>query len=133
MAFHPLRARQQQPGVSTQEQSAYALLSPGYHPARTNLTSPLNDLSFLDTLYAGQVVAFDLETKGVDPTAPETEVVGIGIASGLGSAYYTKEYYREVVQELADSRVQLVAHNLFLGRPHTLVSSSQPQPSDSRL
>ena len=72
-------------------QTPFALLSPKHTPARTRLFRAQNDLSFLATCTSETVTALDFETKGNDPCAPDTRVVGVGLSNASGSVYYTED------------------------------------------
>lgn len=99
--------------VRSSRGSNYVLLEPKLCPARHTLFRPINDLTWFEELTPNSTVALDLETNGVDPSAPDTSVVGIGLASEHGSVYYTNEYYPAVVQWLYDTQCTIIAHNMF--------------------
>lgn len=66
----------------------------------------------------GDIIAVDIETKGIQAASPETKIVGIGLASSLTSVYFDLETNGDEVNQflaefLLSGRNPLVGHNVF--------------------
>lgn len=93
-------------------QVPFALLTPvPYQEPRVITTQ--GDLNLLESmLTTQQVVALDIETKGTEAHNPENFVVGFGLATSQGSAYFPQDLWPFALRVAAEKKTKLIAHNL---------------------
>lgn len=123
------------PLVTTSRNIPFKLLSPVAAPPRVGNLSILvgsspSDLAFIFTERTSPTdpMALDVETRGGDPSDPNSQVVGIGLSDSRGSVYIdiasaTPDTYSWLLQQLHEHQIPLIAHNLFFDGSYTLRDS----------
>lgn len=121
--------------VTTHRNIPFKLLKPVVAPPRlANLSilegSSPDDLGFIfsERSSPSDPMALDVETRGGDPSDPDSQVVGIGLSDSRGSLYIdlqssTPGTYRWLLQQLHEHQIPLIAHNLFFDGSYTLRDS----------
>lgn len=98
----------------------FALLRPAPTPARVGpdyqqiTDSPDQVIEYLRALPPGDVVAVDYETRGTDPTLPDTYPVALGFAAGhFSCSLHTLRAIALVEQFLLEQRIPVIGHNIY--------------------
>lgn len=104
----------------TAQPKPFALLQPGDFPSRG--IGIIVDPSCWDDAVAAvlrtkEVVAFDLETTGLDAQLPESAIVGMGLAGKEFNYYFhrlgNEVQFDKLFLRLLDSNLEFIAHNAY--------------------
>jgi DNA polymerase I-like protein with 3'-5' exonuclease and polymerase domains len=121
--------------VTTSRNIPFKLLTPVVAPPRLSNLSILegsspSDLSFIFTerISPTDPMALDVETRGGDPSDPDSQVVGVGLSDSRGSVYIdivsaAPGTYEWLLEELLTNNIPLVAHNLFFDASYVMRDS----------
>lgn len=122
--------------VTTSRNIPFKLLKPVVAPPRlANLSilvgSSPSDLEFIfsERVSPTDPMALDVETRGGDPSNPDSQVVGVGLADSRGSVYIDLQSaapgtYEWLLDRLQQDGIPLVAHNLFFDASYTYRDSN---------
>lgn len=94
----------------------FALLTPKHCPPRTAVYSGTDvDLIQSIILHSKYVTALDFETRGTDPTLPDTCIMGMGLATSELCTYIPADHpdFNRLLHWLVDEQIPLIAHNAY--------------------
>lgn len=92
----------------------FALLKPKLCPPRTGLYTGTDLTEICDRLEQSHTpIAIDFETRGTDPTLPDTYSVGMGLAGASLCVYISnRSIIDELIYFLIDKQIPCIAHNV---------------------
>jgi len=79
--------------------------------------------------FAGDYMAFDIETKGNQVFDPESVVVGFSLADARGAGYWTAEHWPVLLNLLSLHSPRLIAHNVFFDGAYVMRDGNGLWPS----